>query len=494
MKTPRFHISIVMAAAIGTLTLIVSIAQAGPPKTSGRFRHSEQDAASLTNDSVKGTVNIPARRVSAPPGYPRYRLIDLGTLGGANSGQVFPAVSMNNRGDVIALSSTGIPDPVDPSLQDGFIWHGILSNAGGVVHDLGALPGVNQSLAGGVSRNGLIAGFSSNGLLDPLTDFPQVRAVMWDSARNIHDLGTLGGNTSQASYVNSRGQVAGFAANAVPENSDVATFFNGFLPAAQQVRAFMSENGLMRDIGTLGGNDSMAVLINEMGAVCGFSSINTEINDTTGLPTIHPFLWINGQMRDLGSLGGTLATTGSFVDGPWGRVMNDQAHVAGTSLLAGDEDRGAFIWRHGQMTDLGSLGGNATDAYAISNNDQVVGRSRTTNTPGSHHPFLWENGQMTDLGVAATCTRGTAHTINSRGEVGGGFAGCTPDPDDRAVARGFYWKKGKPIVDVNSLITPASNLWVDDISFINDAGQMAGTGVLPDGSTRAVLLVPIPGR
>lgn len=218
---------------------------------------------------------------------------------------------------------------------------------------------------GGVSRNGLIAGFSSNGLLDPLTDFPQVRAVMWDSARNIHDLRTLGGNTSSASHVNSRGQVAGSAANAVSENPDVATFFNGFLPAAQQVRAFMSENGLMRDIGTLGGNDSMAVLINEMGAVCGFSSINTEINDTTGLPTIHPFLWINGQMRDLGSLGGTLATTGSFIDGPWGRVMNDQAHVAGTSLLAGDEDRGAFIWRHGQMTDLGSLGGNATDAYAI---------------------------------------------------------------------------------------------------------------------------------
>ena len=143
------------------------------------------------------------------------------------------------------------------------------------------------------------------------------------------------------------------------------------------------------------------------------------------------------------------------------------------------------------MTDLGSLGGNATDAYAINNNDQVVGRSRTTNAPGSHHPFLWENGQMTDLGVAATCTRGTAHMINSRGEVVGGFGDCAPDPDDRAVFRGFYWQKGKPIVDVNTLIAPGSNIWVDDIAFINDKGQMLGSGVLPDGSTRAVLLVPI---
>src|SRR5262245_38608144 len=105
-----------------------------------------------------------ARPVPGPPEYPRYRLIDLGTLGGANSSQVSTAVSMNNRGDVIAFSSTGIPDPLDPSLQDGFIWHGILSNPSGVVHDLGALPGVNQSLATGISHNGLLAGISTNGL------------------------------------------------------------------------------------------------------------------------------------------------------------------------------------------------------------------------------------------------------------------------------------------------------------------------------------------
>ena len=113
---------------------------------------------------------------------------------------------------------------------------------------------------------------------------------------------------------------------------------------------------------------------------------NTEINDTTGLPTTHPFLLVNRQMRDLGSLGGTLAMPGSFTSGPFGRVMNDQGHVAGTSLLLGDEERGAFIWSNGQMTNLGSLGGNATDAYAINNNDQVVGRSRTANVVNSHHP------------------------------------------------------------------------------------------------------------
>ena len=43
--------------------------------------------------------------------YPRYVLIDLGTLGGPNSGQVFPARSLNNRGQLIALSATAVPDP-----------------------------------------------------------------------------------------------------------------------------------------------------------------------------------------------------------------------------------------------------------------------------------------------------------------------------------------------------------------------------------------------
>jgi probable HAF family extracellular repeat protein len=397
---------------------------------------------------------------------------------------------MNNRGDVIALSSTGIPDPLDPSLQDGFIWHGILSNATRTVHDLGALPGVNQSLAGEISRNGLIAGISTNGLYDPLTGFPELRAVMWDSAHNIHDLGTLGGNASASNQVNSRGQVVGLAMNAVPEDPDVASFFYG-PPAAQQVRAFLWENGLMRDIGTLGGNDSFASVINEGGAICGFSSTNTEINETTGLPTIHPFLWINGQMCDLGSLGGTRAMPGSFADGPFGRVMNERGQVVGTSTLEGDEGFHAFLWSEGQLIDLGTLGGTLSQAYAINNAGQVVGRANTTSAPGSRHPFLWENGGMIDLGLVPSCARGTAHTINSRGEIAGGFSGCAADPDDRAVFRGFYLQRGGPIVDVNTLITPASDLWIDDISFINDTGLMVAIGVLPDGSTRAVLLVPI---
>ena len=101
---------------------------------------------------------------------------------------------------------------------------------------------------------------------------------------------------------------------------------------------------------------------------------------------------------------------------------------------------------------------------------------------------------MTDLGVAAPCQYGTAWSVNSAGRIVGGFGGCTADPDDRYFFRAFYWQKGMPIVELNTLITPASDINVDSASFINDRGEIAAIGVLPDGSTRAVLLVPVRGR
>jgi probable HAF family extracellular repeat protein len=54
------------------------------------------------------------------------------------------------------------------------------------------------------------------------------------------------------------------------------------------------------------------------------------------------------------------------------------------------------------VIDLGTLGGNQSQAAAINPTGQVVGNSLTAT--GQTHAFLWDNGKMTDLGTLAVAT------------------------------------------------------------------------------------------
>ena len=49
---------------------------------------------------------------------------------------------------------------------------------------------------------------------------------------------------------------------------------------------------------------------------------------------------------------------------------------------------------------------------------------------------------------------------------------------------------GEPMVDINTLVLPGSDIEVVDAFQINDRGEIAGGGILPNGDFHAVLLVP----
>src|SRR5271168_3266420 len=75
-----------------------------------------------------------------------YKLIDTGTLGGATSSLGFEGErDINNRGTVVSLAETQIPDPFAPNcfFADCFVGHAV-DWRGGVLTDLGALPSVNN--------------------------------------------------------------------------------------------------------------------------------------------------------------------------------------------------------------------------------------------------------------------------------------------------------------------------------------------------------------
>jgi probable HAF family extracellular repeat protein len=415
----------------------------------------------------------------------RYKIIDLGPLGGPNSYQTFPAQSLNNRGEIIAFADTAVPDPYAPiCLQtDCFVAHA-LRVEGGVLKDLGTPVDVDSTMNGSVptwiSETGLVAGLSENGSIDPLTGFPQLRAVLWNTDGIGIDLGTLGGNFSQAFGVNSRGQVVGMALNSIPDSLAQTMFI-----AATQVRAFLWQGGSMRDLGTLGGTDAQALVVNERGQVVGFSFTDSSLNATTGTPTVHPFLFEDGKMLDLHSLGGSFAVPGPlFAQG--GGVLNNRGQVVGASTLEGDQTWHPFLWEGGVLKDLGTLGGNNGEAFWLSDSGLVVGRADFSPESTHHHAFLWKNGAMTDLGTLEPCLNSTAVSVNSKGQVVGETGAC-PSGGDGPI---FLSENGEPMVDLNTLVLPGSDLFLIGAANINDRGEIAGLGVLPNGDTRGVVLVP----
>jgi probable HAF family extracellular repeat protein len=416
-----------------------------------------------------------------PHQYHHYQIIDPGTFGGADSTQLYPGPKgdLNNRGVAVGGADTSIPDPTgscfngDCYISYGYKWED------GILHKLGALPGFNSSGTIGVSNNGHVVGLSENGF-DPLTGGRALEAVSWGEDGSIRDLGTFGGNEGVAYAVNSRGEVAGVALNAIPD-----PYTGNFLfltPGATQAHAFRWTNSAgLQDLGTLGGADSTARYINDRGQISGYSFTDYTVNPGTGLPTLHPFLWENGTMTDLGTLGGSFA--GPFDFESLGG-LNNRGDVIGASYLAGDVTFHPFLWtKSGGMQDLGTLPGG-TNGFATWVNDarEVVGLS---DNGDAFHAFFWRDGVITDLGTVGNDPDSQANSINSRGQVVGASFEL-----DVADLHGFLWEDGGPIVDLNTLVPPGSSVFVPNAIGINDRGEIAAKGALPNGDEHAVLLIP----
>jgi len=186
--------------------------------------------------------------------------------------------------------------------------------------------------------------------------------------------------------------------------------------------AFLYAQGTMADLGTLGGLHARAEGIDNSGRVVGWS-------DTAGAQS-HAFLWEQGVgMTDLGTLGG--ATSYAYAINNSGLVVGKSRVAAGGSISAGS-DR-AFLWDNGSMMDLGSLGGKHTVAYGINDAGQVVGAGQV---PGSvYHAFLYSGGTMSDLGTLYT--KGAwAHDINNSLQVVG------KSLQSNGYQRAFIWENG----------------------------------------------------
>ena len=429
--------------------------------------------------SLLGSLAQGSSAPSTTANHARYRLVDLGTFGGPLSIiSFFERGAINRAGSVVGGADTSIPDPYFPNciFSPNCVVHHTFKWKHGVLSDLGALPGTNSSYAWWINERGWVAGGSQNGAIDPLTGIPEGRAVLWQKGE-IVDLGTLGGNQSNAFGVNNEGQATGFALNTTP------TPWGLVFPYGTEERAFLWQNGLMKDLGTLGGPGSVGLYINDRGHVAGASFTSDSTDPATGIPPVEPFFWDGRKMRRIGTLGGV-----------WGQAfdLNNRDQVMGTSSTA--EAPGAcltvqlgchaFLWEHGVIKDLKTLGGTFSFPTMLNERGDVVGAANTANDQ-TVRAVRWRNDAIKDLGGVDGDPCSFAWGQNNKGQIVGI---SVPMCDLSLAPRAFLWEDGE-MIDLNTRIPADSNFQLVYAAAINESGVIAGIGLPPGISPADVELL-----
>jgi probable HAF family extracellular repeat protein len=419
-------------------------------------------------------ILLTAQNIESHLQHHHYKVVDMGTFGGPQSGIDY-AVPLNNRGMVTGSADTAEANPDygndNPTFfPDPYIEH-TFGWRNGVLTDLGSLPGGGVSQPNCMNERGDAAGNASNSLIDPIGGWPESRAVLYKNDQ-ILDLGTLaGGNESAATCINNKDIVVGFAGDTVPDPYSLSGW-------GTQTHAFRwTESEGMQDLGSLGGPDAIPFVVNGKGQITGFAYTNSIPNSTTGLPTLDPFLWENGSMTDLGGLGGTASDLSE------GQDMNNRGQVVGNSNLPGDIYAHPFIWtKPGPMQDLGTLGGNYGSATRIDDNGEIVGWATTAGDQNSY-AFYWKDQKMTNLGTVGGDSCSIAWFVR-KGQAVGASSDCGP-----SYLHAFLWERGS-IVDLNTLVPPGLRAQLTDADYINEGGEITAGGVLPNGDNHAFLLIP----
>lgn len=339
-----------------------------------------------------------------------YTLTDLGASG------IYTVRAINNNGQLVGQSAPS-GDSTSSNLSDPFLLsNGTLTDLGNfgnpqgagayAVNSLGEVVGLAGTAGGGqkpfLFSNGSLTELSADGgtplgintagtivgyfAPEPSSPIDLVHAFAINNGV-FTDLGQ-GEMFSEAMGINTSGQIAGDSEN--PNISSLA-----------REAAIFQPDGTLTFLGALGGFESRAFAINDVGQVTG--------NSYTGDGNLHAFLFSNGQMTDIDTF---------HSQASWAFGINSNAVVVGmftpsSTSMAYD----AFVYMFGSMMDLNSLipaGSGLTLIRANGINDvgEIVGQAQS-NSDGTVHGFLLKPvaPQITSISPTAG-PAGTLVTIN----------------------------------------------------------------------------------
>jgi probable HAF family extracellular repeat protein len=350
----------------------------------------------------------------------------------------------------------------------------------------------NFSMAMGLNNQGWAE--NMDGTVNPpenslFTSVARGRAVISIYGFNI-DLGTLGKPDANSwinwGGINDSGEAVGQSETAAPDpNGEDICGFGTHLTCVP----FLWRDGHMSALPTLGGNNGQASAINNRGEVVGFAEDgaldSTCPAGTTNNRIALSALWENGKAQ-------VLPLVGNDVDG-FAFGIDDQGQAVGYSGNCTTATH-AVMWKDKTAFVLQDLGGTGSNfAYVINNRGQIAGQIGTADGT-TFHAGAWLNGAdgaVTDLGVLPGDFAAFATGINIRGQVVGNNFDASFN-----WSHGFIWQDGV-MTDLNTLIPADSSLFIISASNINDRGQISGMGTVQTGphagDIHAYLLTPMEG-
>ena len=334
-----------------------------------------------------------------------YKVTDLGALGNDN---LACAMSINNEGWVVIQDASMVPGQQDNAGGQILKARDALG-INGLQFDLGTLGGQNSWMNWGeINDFGQIVGYSETAALDPNGEdvctfgtHLTCRPFIWQFF-HMRTLPTLGGNNGQASAINNRGKIVGFAEDGTVDSSCPAGTTNN---RTQLPVLWESSKAKAKALPT--GNDPSgnALWINDRGQIVGFTGACAATN--------HAVVWDHDKVSTLAD-----NQTGAEAFG-----NNNLGQIVG---FVGASDSGipnAALWQNDMLINLGLLPGDAGGiASGINDKGQVVG-SNFDSQGNWNHAFIWQNNVMTDLNSlfprSSNLLATMANKINESGQISG---------------------------------------------------------------------------
>ncbi len=211
--------------------------------------------------------------------------------------------------------------------------------------------------------------------------------------------------------------------------------------------------------------------INDAGQIVG----STDING-------YAFIYKNGNITNLGFLPNNDTSLANAINNA------NPVEVAGQSGKSGTAVGHATLWKNGVKVDLGTFGGPDSIANGINDQGQIVGQADTAQKDANgfyyHHAFLWTpntpngtTGTMTDLGTLGAGLDSSAAAINNDGTV----VGSTYTDANDIGSTAFVWDAANGMKDLYKLLVsanldvPYDTYYLQGATGINSRGQICGT-------------------